>query len=407
MRIIVNSDRMYGGNSAYSKDTFEICTRFAQAKHAVAHVPMGFANHMGKTVYRNVLIYGSSNDNPFNDDVAEQYYVDFKADLFITYKDPWVFHRIPSLALNYVPIVPIDHAPVSGQITSALRNAYKTVTISKFGQRELKKKGIESTYIPLGVRTDIFQPMPKAECKKSWYLNPDHFIVGIVAMNRARKMIVQQLRGYKRFIERNPDIKTNLFLWTNVMPQSSTTSTRGVADVGVHLLPEIYELGLGDYVNWVKWDDIERMGGIPDHDPNSQWDMNRLYNAFDVLLGATGGEGAGKPYLEANACGVPSIYTNYAAASEYAGSTGIPVNAENYVVITTPGTRYYLPDVDDIAEALEKAYKMDREKIAKRCRMFASKQSWDNIIKDYWLPFLDECAVDLKPHVTNRGVFAW
>lgn len=407
MRLIVDSDRMYGGNSAYSKDTYEICTRLALEGHKMAHIPMGFANKMGKQVYKGVLVYDSDSLDAFGESIAEQCYIDFKADMFITYKEPWVFQKIPDLAVNFVPIVPIDHSPISSQMTSRLHYAYKVIAISRFGQRELKKRDVDSVYIPLGVRTDVFQPMAKEACKQIWHLDEDTFVVGMVCMNRARKMITQQLRGFKRFIELNPDIKTKLFFWGDVQPSKSYDVSLGVADVGVHLLPEIYELGLGDYVNWVKWDDIERMGGIPDFDSSGKWDMVRLYNSFDVLLGATGGEGAGKPYLEANACGVPSIYTNYAGAPEYAGPTGVPVNAENYVIIATPGVRYYLADVDGIADALRKLYDADREKLAKRCRAFAEKYSWEKIIKDYWMPFLKNCEYDLYPHIDKGGLSSW
>lgn len=408
MRIIVLGDRMYGGASAYSKHNFEICTRLATMGHKMAHMPMGFVNKMGRQVYKGVLVYNSDENNPFGESEIEKNYTDFHADMLITNKEPWVFNHIQNRAMNFVPIIPIDHSPVSGQITARLSYAFKRIAISRFGQRELKKRSYDSAYIPLGVRTDIFRPLPKADCKKAWSLDPDTFVVGMVCMNRARKMIVQQLRGYKRFVEQNPDVKTKLFLWTNVLPsRPPADQSLGVADVGVHLLPEIYELGLGDYVNWVKWDDIETMGGIPDFDPTGKWDMCRLYNAFDVNLLCSGGEGGGLPYLEANACGVSSVYTNYAAASEYAGPHGIAVNAENYVVIATPGIRYYLADVDGIADGLRRVYDADREKLAERCRKFAEKFSWENVMKDYWVPFLDECEAELYPFVSKAGVQSW
>lgn len=408
MRIMVLGDRIVGGTSAYSKHNFEICTRLGQLGHKVAHMPMGFVNQMGRQVYKNVLVYNSDENSSFGESMAEDNYVDFRADMLITNKEPWVFHHIPHRAMNFVPIVPIDHSPVSGQITSQLTYSFRNIAISRFGQRELKKKDIDSVYIPLGVRTDVFKPLPKAECRKAWGLSEDDFVVGIVCMNRARKMIPQQLRGFKRFVEQNPDIKAKLFLWTNVLPtRPPQDANQGVADVGVHLLPEITELGLNKYTNWVKWDDVEKMGGIPDFDPSGNWDMCRLYNSFDVNLLCSGGEGAGLPYLEANACGVPSVYTNYAGAPEYAGPTGIPVNAENYVVIATPGIRYYLADVDGIADALRKLYDADREKLAVRCRKFAEKSSWENVVKDYWVPFLRDCANDLYPYVAKAGIGDW
>jgi len=411
MRILWLSDRMLGGTAAYCKITFEVCTRLAAAGHKVAHIPMGFANKMGRQVFKDVLIY-ESGDNAFGEDVAVKDYLDFKADMLVTNKEPWCFHEIYKWAINFCPIVPLDHSPVSGQITSRLKTAFRVIAQSRFAQRELRMQGIESTYIPVGVRTDLYRPLDKAECKKAFYFEPDDFVIGVVAMNRSRKMIPQMLRGYKRFLELNPDIKNaHLFLWTNVMPTRPPADiSQGVADVGVHLLPEIYNLGLGEPPNdvrWPKWDEIQQMGGLPEYDPNGKWDMTRLYNCFDVNLLCSGGEGAGLPYLEAAACGVPSVYTNYAAAPEYAGPWSLPVEGKDYVIINTPGTRYYLADVDGMAEALTKLYNVNREKLVKRMRSHAERFDWARIIRDYWLPFLEDCELELYPKLTGKGIETW
>lgn len=83
------------------------------------------------------------------------------------------------------------------------------------------------------------------------------------------------------------------------------------------------------------------------------------------------------------------------------------MNAENYVIIATPGIRYYLADVDGIADALRRIYDADRAKLAVRCRAFAEKMSWENVIKDYWVPFLRSCETELYPRVSKEGVSSW
>ena len=410
MRLLFLSDRMIGGISAYSKHTYEVATRLAALGHNIAHIPMGFANKMGIQVTQNVVIYDSG-DQAFGEDIAIPRYLDFKADLLITNKEPWVFNDIYRWAINWVPMAIIDHSPISPLMTLRLENAWKTIAISRHAERELKRKEIDCVYIPLGVRTDVYKPMDKAECKKAFYLEPDHFIIGIVAMNRARKMIPQMMKGYKRFLEMNPDVKAHLFLWTNVMPSRPPADiSQGVADVGVNLLPEMHELGIGagkNDVRWIKWEEVERVGGLPEYDPKGKWDMVRLYNAFDVNMLCSGGEGAGMPYTEAAACGVISLYTNYAAAPEYAGPTGIPVEAKDYVILNTPGTRLALPDPERIAEALTKAYNADREALAKRARLHAEQYSWENVIRKYWIPFLMECEEELYPKVSKEGLGTW
>jgi len=408
LRILWLSDRIIGGYSAYSKVTYEVCTRLTKMGHKVAHIPMGGANRMGKWVYQGVMIYPSGRD-PWCEDVAVKHYIDFRADMLITLKEPWVFDSIHRQAINFVPHAIIDHSPVNPAITSRLHTAFKVIAVSRHGQRELRRAGIPSTYIPHGVRCDLYRPLDKAKCKKLWFVNEDDFVVGIVAMNRARKMIAHQLRGYKRFLENNPDVKSKLILWTNVNPTVLQEEARpiGVSDVGVNLLPEIMGLGLGELVLWP--DEELYLNGIPDwagEDYEGGWDMVKLYNSFDVLLHCTGGEGFGLPLIEAQACGVPVITTEYAAGPELVGA-GLTVRYNDYVVISTPGTRFALADIDQMAEALERIMNANPERLARKARRFAERYDWNIVMEKYWKPFLEECETELRPLVTSEGVRSW
>jgi glycosyltransferase involved in cell wall biosynthesis len=375
--------------------------------HSVAHIPIGRANRMGKQVYQGVLVYPSGNDH-LAEDVAVDHYVDFKADMLLVLKEPYLFDSIWRMAINYVPIVPIDHSPVTPLITSRLHTAFRVIAISRFGQRELRREGIESTYIPHGVRTDLYRPLEdRAACRKAFYLDPEEFIVGIVAMNRARKMIPRMLRGYKRFRELNPDVKSHLMLWCNVNPSRYPEElAQGVADVGASLLPEIMALGLGEAVRWPKWEEVDRIGGIPEWNPTGGWSMVSLYNSFSVLLLCSGGEGFGLPLIEAQSTGCPVVTTDYAAGPELVGA-GLTVPWSDYVVYNTAGTRTVLADVDKMAEALTKIMNADREKLARRARAFAERFSWENILSGYWKPFLEECEAELRPLVTREGLRHW
>jgi len=409
MKILVLGDRIFGASSAYSKIAYETCTRLADMGHQIAHIPVGRSNRMGNLPSGKVFIYTSGND-PFAEDVALNHYVDFKADMLVTVKEPWCFNHIFQTAMNFVPMAIIDHAPISGAMLARLRTPFKVIAISRFGQRELKRNKIDSFYIPHGVRTDIYKPLEdKGRCKKLWFMEPDDFVVGIVALNRARKMIPRMLRIYKRFLELNPDVKAHLFLWTKVIPDIYPEETTfGVADCGVNLLPEIMELGLGSPPNdirWLQpsdWDRLMRLGGIPDYDPAGGWDMVKLYNMMDVHLLCSGGEGFGMTLIEAQACGVPVITTNYAGGPEQVGA-GITVPYSDYDVIATPGQRLALADIDKGAEALTKIYNADKQKLARRARTFTEKYDWNLIMKNYWEPFLDECELELFPKLMKEG----
>ena len=405
LNILVNTDRIFGGHSAYQKIGYETCMGLAEANLAhVAHIPMGSANRMGRQWHKKVLIVQSGND-PWNEDVAMQSYTDLQADMMITCKEPWVFRTLYREALNFVPIVPIDHQPVSDDITIRLQTAFKVIVPSRFAQWELRNKKIESTYIPHGV-SDVYQRYPdrKEEWRKMWFFDPDEFVVGIVAMNRARKMIPQMLRGYARFQELNPDVKSHMMIWTNIYPRTSPEATSmGVGDTGVFLLPEIHRLGLDKAVLWPEPKIIQE--GIPEWSEEG-WNMVNLYNIMDALMLCSGGEGGGLPLLEGSAVGVPGITTDYAAGPEYVGP-GYTIPWKDYVIYDTPGVRRPLADIDEIARVLTKIMNSDPEKLAKKTMRFAENFRWSKIIKAFWEPFLDECSTELYPKISKDGVSSW
>jgi len=408
MRIIFQGDRMWG-RSAYSKIISNLSTRLLKEGHNIAHIPMNRSLKGGPFSQNGVLVYPSGL-GPFGQDVAVEHYIHYNADMLITVKEPWVFSTLHKEAINFVPMAIIDHTPVSASITSRLHTALKVIAISRFGQGELKKKKIDSTYIPHGV-SDVYHPMSESNriaCRKMFTLDPDEFVVGIVAMNRSRKLIARQILGYKRFLEINPDVKSHLFLWTDVNPgRTMDEPTTGISDVGVHLLPEIMELGMGDAIKWPDRKTV--VNGIPEWDGNNWidgWDMVKLYNCFDVNMLCSGGEGAGLPYIEAAACGVPSICTDYAAAPEYVGP-GLAVPAKEYIILNAPGTRYALPSIDGMADALTKLYNTNRSKLERKLTRHAERYSWDNVVKRHVNPFLDECEEDLYPMYTSEGTKSW
>jgi len=101
------------------------------------------------------------------------------------------------------------------------------------------------------------------------------------------------------------------------------------------------------------YDLISREPGAINHDPNSIYgwshpqyiltgahdtfrglsddDLNVLYNAADVLVSPTMAEGFGLTLLEAMACRVPVVSTDYSAVTEVVGPGGILIKPNAYV----------------------------------------------------------------------------
>ena len=413
LKILWNSDRPIGGKSAYSKVTNECCTRLVKMGHKVGILPMGMSNRMSPQEYNGALVFRSGM-HPFNEDIAVKKYVDFKADIMITLKEAWVLQNIFNYAINHVPYTPIDHEPVSPDMTRTMHTAFRVMTPSRHGQRQLKEAGIENVhYIPHGVDTKVYRPLKdkKEDCKKLWFLEPDDFTILMVSMNRVRKMNPRAFRGFKRFCELNPDVKSHLLFWGDMTPSPNPYEegaiSQGVADVGINLLPEVMQLGLGEKIIWP---DKEMIGeGIPEwigEDYRGGWDMVKLYNSANLLLYCTGGEGFGIPLVEAQSCGVPVICTDYAGGPEQVGA-GLTVKADDYEIFNTPGVRRALTSIDGMANAITKIMNSDENKLARRARRFAEKYDWENIMNRYFKPFLDDAELDLKPLITKEGKKTW
>ncbi|GAH09604.1 unnamed protein product, partial [marine sediment metagenome] len=75
--------------------------------------------------------------------------------------------------------------------------------------------------------------------------------------------------------------------------------------------------------------------------------------------------------------------------------------------LNTPGTRYYMADIDEMAESLTKIMNGDREKMARKARSFSEKFDWDNVVNKYMNPFLEDCELELFPKITKTGVKKW
>ena len=125
-------------------------------------------------------------------------------------------------------------------------------------------------------------------------------------------------------------------------------------------------------------------------DPFPDEHLADVYSSLDVLLNPSMGEGFGLPVLEAQACGVPAIVTDFTAMSEVCGA-GWKVG---YDRVWTPMRAWQAwPNVDEIVESLEACYALadaDRRELAARAREHALAYDADRVLEEHWLPALAE-----------------
>jgi glycosyltransferase involved in cell wall biosynthesis len=122
--------------------------------------------------------------------------------------------------------------------------------------------------------------------------------------------------------------------------------------------------------------------------------MAELYNAFDVLVNPSYGEGFGIPIVEAQACGTPVIVTDWTSMPELCGA-GWLVDGDPWYD-THHGSFFKCPSLVDLHNALEQAY-ADAAGMRDRARAFAVQYDADRVTAEFWAPALAELERMVEP----------
>ncbi len=347
-----------------------------------------------------MLHYPTSPTDGWGNDIVAQHATDFGAHAVISLLDAWV------LAQNYghqgflwVPYAPVDHDPIPPQVLDRLRRAYHPVAYSKHASRLYDEAHLDHHYIPHGVETKLFKPYDEAgkrEAKKWLGFEPDNFVIGTVAANKGWP----SRKGY-------PELFEAFAIFHGKHPEARLFCHAAIKDHGSNALPldqmaELYDIG--DCVRFTV--PYEHLVGIETKK------MCKLYNALDVFCLPSMGEGFGIPIIEAQACGVPVIVTDWTACAELCGA-GIRVPIAKKVP-TPLGSFQAYADVDALAAAMEAMYKIrgyepKYEELRVEARKFAMQYDWEHLVQDKWFPFIDWLweRVQVKTLKRSASVVPW
>lgn len=298
---------------------------------------------------------------------------DPKGGLVATLMDVWVLDPGMMSQLNAACWVPVDHEPPPpGVVDFFLKSGAVPITMSKFGQRQLGR--LDPLYVPHGIDTDTYKPHDRKKVREQVGLPDDAFLVGMVAANKgrpSRKGFAQAFQAFRKFAESYDN--AYLYLHTMVNP--------GIA-AGENIPVLLDALGIPQ--DRVLIADQYRVL----FDPYSHASMAKIYSSMDVLLNPAMGEGFGLTVLEAQACGVPAIVTNFSAMPEVCGA-GWHVDWKPYW--TGQNSWQATPDVEDIASALEECYGLStrrRKQLSDAARKHALGYSLERVLKQHMLPAL-------------------
>lgn len=311
----------------------------------------------------------------YGNDVILEHAKVMPADIIITLMDVQVL-QVEGWPFNthWVPWYPIDHDTMPLIIRNKIAQAWKRIVFSKHAERLTHEAGLDCYYVPHGIDTSIFKPGDKEAARELLGLPKDAYIVGTVAMNKgnpSRKSFVEHLHAFANCKKRHADMVYYLH----------TTAGEGV-DWMVNLPELCYNLGLEIGKDVFFCSQYNQVTSFPAQH------MAMTYNALDVHLLASTGEGFGIPTLEAQACGCPVIVGDWTASPELCFS-GRLVPKESAEPLYTPLAAYqYRPSVRGIEIALEAEYKNPSppERAVNRAQEF----DVDLVTEKYWKPVLAE-----------------
>jgi glycosyltransferase involved in cell wall biosynthesis len=336
-------------------------------------------------------VYPSAMDS-YGNDIIGAHAKDHRADIVITLIDVWVVGGTgakvaPAL---WLPWLPIDHDPVPQKVIDALGDAHLPLTYSKWGANMLRGVGINNTYIPHGIETSVFKILDSASVKRFRHdvlRNPEHLTV-MVAANKGfpdRKAFQVQVRAWANFAKDKPGAR----LYIHTEP---TTYLQGIDFAAL-----LANLGIADKVYFP--DRYQYHKGYP-----AEY-MAMLYNCADAFLGASMAEGFGIPIIEAQACGVPVVVSDFSSMPELV-RWGYKIQPADRVWSALNAWQCW-PDVRGIQDALEEMYQQwhglgrqwpDSLRLQTQQSIHA-EFDWDTIVREQWGPLMTQLAAHMTPTI--------
>ena len=347
----------------------------------------------------------------------------FKPDIVVSIDDKWMSDFIafspfrPFYKFIHMPTV--DAAPQADDWMNMYIGCDGLFAYNDWSLKQLKEQGgpLVNVYeeAPPAADTDIFKPVgDKAEHKARCGLPPDSFIIGTVMRNQKRKLFPDLLRAFAEFLQTtSPDIaaKSWLYLHTCYPDNEGWNIPKLLKEFGLTnkvlftyhcrtgcnaAYPQTYHDAIANCSQCGNRTAglVNSMAGI------STAALATIINCFDVFVQLAICEGFGIPQLEAAACGVPVLSTDYSAMEDVVRKVkGVPIKVGAWTRELSTGRYFAGPDIAHLIEQFNKFANMPdslRKKKSFDCvSAVKSNYSWDKTAKK-WMAVFD--SLNLPDH---------
>lgn len=251
-----------------------------------------------------------------------------KPDVFICLNDIWVvnqvWERIHFLKeknnFKFVAYFPTDSERYPNEMLRHIPHWDLAITFTVQQANRILSHGISPSrmgVLPHGVDLSKFNPMPRDEARKALNLPLDKFIVLNANRNQPRKQIDLTIKAFAEFAQDKPD--TMLYLHM------------GAKDMGWEIIPlferEMKLRGLDPTNRLVLTStDINYIAAPPDEL------LNKIYNAADVGLNTTNGEGWGLVAFEHAACRKPQVQPCHTSCMDLWDGAGMLIDVATWII---------------------------------------------------------------------------
>ena len=424
--VVAENHNLASGFGTYAKNLLE--RLHASGKYELAEFAIYMKTSEGKDlpwkVYGNAPedsdpqeqkdLYNSNANNQCGAWRFDKVVLDFKPDIVLSYRDPWMDMFISKSPLlpyfHWVWMPTVDSDPQKQSWIEGFAKTDAILCYSEFGIKTLEKDGghllnIKGCASP-GIDPKIYKPYDKKQIRQELGIDPEANIVGTVMRNQKRKLFPELLKSFAKFLKQAPpSIKDNTYL----LLHTSYPEKMGW-NLGYHISEE--EVGgkiLTTYVcrNCKRWR-VDFFRDSLNYCPHCKSiscvmpsvgmglevpDLVKIYNIMDLYIQYAICEGFGMPQVEATACGVPIAASNYSAMEDVLKWThGYPINIQKmYRELETNAERVY-PDNDHLIQILNYHLTLSPEEKAEKSKQVReatiARYDWDDCAK-VWMDYID------------------
>tara|TARA_R100000005_G_C5003445_1_gene211811 strand:+ start:3043 stop:4701 length:1659 start_codon:yes stop_codon:yes gene_type:complete len=358
--------------------------------------------------------FNSTPTNQFGEWVFEDVCLDFLPDIVCDIRDFWMLdfaERSPYRKYFKWCIMPtVDARPQARQWIATYESADACLTYSDWAGKILEdQSGGAINYIgcaPPSAHTAYKPVEDRAKHRVSMGLDPNAKIIGTVMRNQRRKLFPDLFEAFRIYLDKYGDNNTFLYCHTSY------------PDLGWDIPELIHQNKLSSKVlmtyvcSETKKPFVSLFKGAQTQSPYtgkktgfvssvklgaSYEDLANIINTFDVYVQYANSEGFGLPQVEAAACGVPVMSTDYSAMeSEVRKLEGIPLKPKALYKELETGCYRAVPDNELAAEEFNKFFSLSEEErsdLSKKTRKaFEEKYQWD-ITGGMWENYFDSVEI--------------